>query len=1811
MAERKWKWGALALAIVLAITSMPMKLYAAEVNLSAASKTSGDAQEEDSLCEHHPKHTGECGYLAGEEGSPCTHEHTDECYTDVTKCVLEQESEEDKAEVSDADDGGDGANHVCSVESGCITKTLSCSHAEGDHDASCGYTEGKKGEPCTFECPVCNHTYDTGVVIHIPETTEISEADGTIDLLKDVTAQDGDGTAWPVSVYSVIDSENNEPVALEEDHILYAKDGMSYMVVYVACREGEDGQEFMAAAERVVAFEEAVQTLDVNGDEAAAAMIDGSFYATLQEAVNAIGSEGVGTTITLLRDVKESVNSAGKTYTLDMANHKITGNGDSVYTITGGKVTLQNGTITGGNAQGFASKGGGIRAEECELTLQSCEISGNSAYNGGGIYAKNTEITIEENTVISGNSANRYGALYINNVDTDKGFKVEDTQIRSNQEEGEWNVYIYCADGSMKSTQISENENGGLCLKTKKDKTMSVSFEDVAITGNKGNKSALDCCGGNNNAYSTPLIINLSVKDCEITGNQVEDDNPVVWLDGYGTKELINCTISDNTNEKNSTILVSRQGEVSLTDSTIRNNKASIAGAIDYAAQGYSATAVMTVKNTVITGNTATGTKTDAAGGIRIQTGLNSKSMFKMESGALYGNTSENTNANDLYVNVFAEVSILAANAMKDQNQGNDYFNNYGYKWYESGTGTGLEQEIGKANAARYFTARPSLIRYEAKIGDKKYEKFAQAVEEAADGQTIQLIIGEEDDLGKVISSPKVALNKSVILDMNDRTLKTEGNPYAEVFEIQDNGALTIQGKGTIDGRLRLDGEGKLYLKGDVETGYILHNGALVEADCPVETLSVTLYDEKFVTVGENFDANVINIGFLNSLLETINSAEPMEDMVLLKGCEGLDMEALAKKIKLPADVNSVFVSVEVSGNDIVLHKKAIDGVFLDGTNGSDSNSGLTVGEPVKTFAKAKEILEAAEGRNTIYVTGTIAVEGDESWSLPDGAMMKRYPDTQKTDIGNLVQVKDGGKLTLRNITIDGAKGENIKSNGALIEVERTGNLQVEDGTVLQNNGKQGDANRGGAVVNHGTFEMTGGKISGNSANGGGGVYTTGSFSLKGGEISNNTSTGKKIYDAGGGVLLGGRYNALARFKKPEFKMTGGTISGNSANDGGGVALGSEYGLDSAAFRPEFEMTGGTIEGNTSESCGGGIFVQMNCAATVRSGNITGNISKSGMFGGGGIYVNGGRTLPEDEEYKDYELADGILQLYNVEISNNKAADNGGGVAGCPTSTVQIYLTNGGLIYDNNAGQGAKDIYVTSEPMTMFAGTASASISEYMLGGGLYCWKDDEGAQIPVNALQEVSAVNAHTDLKATDEDIQNGKKFVRVFITGNSSNTNGGGIGSNGVVIIGENPEETVNISVEKHWNDKGAEDQRPDFLDIWLWRNGEKISFVRINQRGDWKAGFKKQPKYDPAGAEYVYTVTEDDDRYESTVTAVEEQTNSWKVTVTNIPLYALKLEKKVNGKETDRKFNFTVTLKKADGSPFSGMVKAYDQKGRESEISFENGKAAVQLGNGDSLLLKGLSEKMAYSVEEGDSDADHTEIMVNGKKAEQADGIIQMGTVSLAFQNIYGETGDLAISKTVGGNAGDQNKYWSFELDLRDRNGNALTESYSYRGSQSGVIANGGTISLKHGESVTIDGLPEGTHYCVTEKEANRNGYKTTVTGGSGEIMAGKTAEAVFQNEKEEEKPVQPEKPGEPDKPGKADEPEKSGDSEIPQISAAPVNLNPSSVPATPAETQVGTVGTGDDAPIIAFVVTGIAALVIILAVAAGKAKRKKRY
>lgn len=179
----------LAMVWVLCLILLPASAFAAE-DSGAAIGTGG-------LCAHHTEHDDTCGYVEGIAESPCTHEHSEDCYTEVTSCTHEHTREcypaedssipedgttssEDESVAdtmssdnksvedtmpSDDESGKDTTlpeaadptqcSHVCSVESGCIKQELNCKH---EHNEECGYAPAVEGQPCTYVCALCGMT---------------------------------------------------------------------------------------------------------------------------------------------------------------------------------------------------------------------------------------------------------------------------------------------------------------------------------------------------------------------------------------------------------------------------------------------------------------------------------------------------------------------------------------------------------------------------------------------------------------------------------------------------------------------------------------------------------------------------------------------------------------------------------------------------------------------------------------------------------------------------------------------------------------------------------------------------------------------------------------------------------------------------------------------------------------------------------------------------------------------------------------------------------------------------------------------------------------------------------------------------------------------------------------------------------------------------------------------------------------------------------------------------------------------------------------------------------------------------------------------------------------------------------------------------------------------------------------------------------------------------------------------------------------------------------------------------------------------
>ena len=204
-------------------------------------------------------------------------------------------------------------------------------------------------------------------------------------------------------------------------------------------------------------------------------------------------------------------------------------------------------------------------------------------------------------------------------------------------------------------------------------------------------------------------------------------------------------------------------------------------------------------------------------------------------------------------------------------------------------------------------------------------------------------------------------------------------------------------------------------------------------------------------------------------------------------------------------------------------------------------------------------------------------------------------------------------------------------------------------------------------------------------------------------------------------------------------------------------------------------------------------------------------------------------------------------------------------------------------------------------------------------------------------------------------------------------------------------------------------------------------------------------------------------------------------------------------------DSKFEFKVTLTPNDGStletsyPYVIHTEGSADESGELELTDSSGTAKTgtfNLKHGQTIEIKYLPDKTGYEVAE-------TPVAGYSIAKKESTGTLEIKKTSKAsFTNTLLNKHNLTISKTVSGESGDKSKDWTFNIVLTPPEGVILADIYECSGTLSELTftKNEGTytanVSLKHNQHLTINGLPDGTVYKVTEQGANSDGYQTTI-------------------------------------------------------------------------------------------------------------------
>ena len=495
----------------------------------------------------------------------------------------------------------------------------------------------------------------------------------------------------------------------------------------------------------------------------------------------------------------------------------------------------------------------------------------------------------------------------------------------------------------------------------------------------------------------------------------------------------------------------------------------------------------------------------------------------------------------------------------------------------------------------------------------------------------------------------------------------------------------------------------------------------------------------------------------------------------------------------------------------------------------------ITESTPNDTRTGTTETLKKHE----VTLTGAIRCgESSDQAIKVNGGTLDIQDGALRNSHGKRIVLVENGTLTMEGGYIVGGGSNGTPGGGIYVD---NGTVNIKGGVVAANRGNSG----GGIFVNSGELNISGGAVAGNEViNGhmdnGGGIYVnSGTLKLSGGYVTNNykacdcddCKNDVNNTHGGGGIALA---------NSSVMDMTGGYVTGNySGLAGGGIYAGFWNG------GVKFTMSGGTIAANCAKyGEGGGLRIAGGTNGVIQATDkvyITNNITKSNNdWGGGGIFVQ----------------KDGNLSIVNSLITNNSAGGFGGGVGACPTGETLIVNQDGAAIYGNEAkgehmsggGNGKNYDSTLAQKSDVFRqngyadyfcvrekgqGNYISLVTGLMAGGGAANWKgscDEQPVAIGPSgyaAAKYLFGLDAHPDGAAKSQAVN----AATVIITGNHSNIHGGGIMTNGGLILGD-PGNTKVVTATPALNITGTKALLKDSV---AQKSGRDFTFQLKNNEGE----------------------------------------------------------------------------------------------------------------------------------------------------------------------------------------------------------------------------------------------------------------------------------------------------------------------------------------------------------------------------------------
>ena len=237
------------------------------------------------------------------------------------------------------------------------------------------------------------------------------------------------------------------------------------------------------------------------------------------------------------------------------------------------------------------------------------------------------------------------------------------------------------------------------------------------------------------------------------------------------------------------------------------------------------------------------------------------------------------------------------------------------------------------------------------------------------------------------------------------------------------------------------------------------------------------------------------------------------------------------------------------------------------------------------------------------------------------------------------------------------------------------------------------------------------------------------------------------------------------------------------------------------------------------------------------------------------------------------------------------------------------------------------------------------------------------------------------------------------------------------------------------------------------------------------------------------------------------------------------------KGNAKDGNARFNISV-IAYTDKSK-----KAYIPNGKYGSVTFTDGNASIELGDGESVAIENLPYGAYYEVkEENAGEYEATAVTKNGKKVDDIETTVTPGTdnqsvtVTGCITDDY--TGDKLLVVTI---TNTKNRFGGFKLkkNLTVSDGGELSDALKARkfrftvtltdtsiNGQYGDLnfTNGAaSVELAHDQEVSVYPLAHGTGYTIVEDDYSEDGFEAVTGTIKGSVTGTRSsAEAVTSND-----------------------------------------------------------------------------------------------